>query len=88
MTASSPARPQSSTYFRVDTEHHLLDMMKKAVSRMNALDLDIQLDQEAVLLNGTVNCWHDKQRIQESVRGLSGSRYIENNLRVVASGLA
>ena len=73
---------QSSTYLRIDTEHHLLDMMKTAVSRLNARDVDIQFDDDAVLLSGTVDCWHDKQRIQESVRGLTGSRFIENNLQV------
>lgn len=82
MTTSSPS---ASPIFRVDTEHHLLDMMKQAVSRLNAHNLDIQLDDEAVLLHGTVDCWHDKQRVQESVRGLTGSRFIENNLQVVGS---
>jgi len=79
---TSPPR-SASPILRVDTEHHLLDMMKQAVSRLNAPHLDIQLDDEAVLLNGTVDCWHDKQRVQESVRGLTGARFIENNLQVV-----
>ncbi|MCR9199503.1 MAG: BON domain-containing protein [Planctomycetaceae bacterium] len=80
MATSSPAL--SNGHLRIDTEHHLLDMMKTAVSRLNARNVDIQFDDDAVLLSGTVDCWHDKQRIQESVRGLTGSRFIENNLQV------
>lgn len=80
MATSSTAHP--NPYLRIDTEHHLLDMMRQAVSRLNARDVDIQFDDDAVLLCGTVDCWHDKQRIQESVRGLTGSRFIENNLQV------
>ena len=78
--SSSPQR--SSTFFRIDPEHQLLEMMQATVRRICAAEIQIRLHNDSVLLLGSVNSWYDKQYAQESLRELSGSRMIHNDLQV------
>lgn len=76
---------QPKRHFRIDPEHQLLDMMQKAVARLQGANIQIQLHNESVVLTGTVQCWHEKQFVQESLRRLSGNRTISNGLQVVGA---
>ena len=67
---------------RVDTQHRLLDLMQTAVDRIAGGDIRIQLARESVLLSGDVECWHQKQFAQESIRRYVGHRSISNDIRV------
>ncbi|MEZ6127196.1 MAG: BON domain-containing protein [Planctomycetaceae bacterium] len=72
----------ASRYFRVDTDHKLHEMMQRAVARLHGRDIGIQLHDRQVILTGTVRSWAEKQTAQESIRALSGSRRIVNELHV------
>ncbi len=85
MSSNSAASTVSNQYLRIDPEHHVLEMMRQALQRMPSRRLDVQLLKDRVLLTGTVTTRHDKQNIQEKIRGLSGSREIHNELQVCES---
>lgn len=76
---------QPKRRFRIDPEHQLLDMMQKAVARLQGANIQIQLHNESVVLTGTVQCWHEKQFVQERLRSLSGNRTISNGLQVIGA---
>lgn len=82
---SQSRRPFSSAdrTFRVDTEHHLVEMMASALKHMNRA-IHVELREEAVLLQGSVDSWAEKQEAQEAIRQMTGSRMIHNCLDVGA----
>jgi osmotically-inducible protein OsmY len=67
---------------RIDTDHCMHEMMQRAVERMPNASVKVQMSRHAVLLTGTVNSWQDKQVAQESVRAISRTRKIHNELQV------
>lgn len=67
---------------RLDTDHHLHEMMRSAVQKLQRGQIDLQLTDQSVLLQGRVNSWSEKQAVQESIRNLSASRVIQNDLEV------
>lgn len=67
---------------RIDTDHHLQEMMHAAVQRLHAGSIDIELTDNSVLLVGSVSSWADKQSAQERIRSMSSSRVIDNQLLV------
>ena len=73
-----------SSYQRIDTEHHLMEMMQTAVSRIHSGNIQIRLQEEAIMMTGSVDCWYEKQHPQEILRELSGGRRIHNELHVTA----
>lgn len=85
MSVTSPGDEVPRKYFRVDAQHCLLEMMQDAVSHLSRSQVDIRLDENTVCLTGQVDSWTDKQLAQESIRGLSGSLTIHNELRVAGS---
>lgn len=70
---------------RIDTDHHLVELMQSAVDRLHGNRVDVQLCDEYVLLRGSVNSWSAKQSAQESIRRMSASRTIQNDLAVIGS---
>ena len=72
----------SARQIRVDPEHHLLKMMRCAIGPRYVERVSIQLNQSEVTLTGYVDYWSDKQLVQESLRGLCGSRTIHNHVEV------
>jgi len=83
MTGSGSQHSNTGQQFRIDTDHQLHAMMKQEIQRLHGRSIDIRLDKDCVLLSGTVNSWSDKQQAQESIRGLSGSHQIRNDVKVV-----
>lgn len=79
--SSNPAQP-STPYFRIDPQHQLLEMMQNAVGRLTSGRVSIEIAEERVMLTGSVRSWHEKQNVQEGIRGLSGRREIRNRLQV------
>ena len=77
----------SHPMLRIDTQHHLLDLMQTAVDRIAGSDIRVQLVRESVLLSGDVDCWHQKQFAQESIRRYAGERMISNDIRVKSQKL-
>lgn len=82
MTSSSQHFGKS-TVFRVDPEHQLLEMMQAAVGRIHAAQINVNIHEDSVLLTGSVKSWYGKQHAQETLREISGSRVIQNNLQVM-----
>lgn len=79
----SSSTPRNSTgSVRVDTDHHLHEMMQRAVGRLQQASVQVQLSRDSVLLTGSVNSWHEKQFAQEAIRVLSRTRRIHNELQV------
>ena len=57
--------------------------------RVDASNISVQIDNDAVILNGTVNSREEKRRAEDLVESVSGVRNVENRLRVGGtSGLA
>ena len=81
---STAAAPPPSLSLRIDTQHHVLELIQKAVSRI-AGSVQVQLADEHIFLTGQVNSWHQKQFAQESIRPHAGQRIICNSLKVVQS---
>ena len=73
---------QSRQYIRLDTEHHVLELMQRAVGRLAGSSVKIRMSGDAVLLSGTVRSWYEKQNIQESIRKFTGHREISNAIDV------
>ena len=67
--------------YRIDTEHHLAEMMAGALKHMNR-SIRVELRNETVLLQGSVDSWAEKQQAQEAIRQLTGARVIHNCLNV------
>lgn len=80
--SSSSSSQAGSTYFRIDSEHQLLEMMQATVARICAAKIQVAMHDDSVLLSGSVNSWYDKQQAQESLRRLTGARTILNELAV------
>lgn len=87
MSSNSAAAKVSDRYLRIDPDHQLLEMMHRVLQRMPSMHLDLQLLNDRVVLTGTVCSWHDKQNVQERIRGLSGSREICNDIQVVCHSI-
>ena len=83
MPATASTVPASGQFFRLDTDHHLQQLMQEAINRLQSGNVDVRLGDDSVVLNGTVSSWHDKQLAQESLRSISRSRVIQNHLQVV-----
>ena len=66
---------------RIDTQHHVLELMQKAVSRI-AGSVQVQMADEHVFLTGHVDSWHQKQFAQEAIRPHAGDRVICNSVKV------
>ena len=81
-SSSLPPRAMTDQILRLDPQHHLLDLMKSALSRINGPGIDVRILGEELLLTGTVNSWHEKQHAQECIRELSRGRPILNDIRV------
>ncbi|NTS42513.1 BON domain-containing protein [Flavisolibacter sp. BT320] len=57
--------------------------------RVDASNISVQIDSDAVILSGTVNSREEKRRAEDLVESVSGVRNVENRLRVgTTSGLA
>ncbi len=82
MSHLSQERQDSPSQFRVDPEHYLIQMMRRAMKPLRCRGLNIQLSGDVVSLTGNVDSWSDKQIAQESIREVSGARIIQNNLAV------
>lgn len=78
--ATSNNSPQ---VLRVDPEHHTLQLMQVAVARISGR-IRLDLTSDRVVLSGSVEFWHQKQSLQESIRGLSADRMICNSVQVGA----
>ena len=71
-------------HYRLDPEHHLLELMQTSLRRINRQSINVQLVRDSVLLTGNVGSWHEKQHAQECVRPYSQGRSISNHIRVEA----
>ena len=74
--------PSSSVSLRIDPEHELCELMRQAISRFGMPAIDVEVASDAVHLTGVVDSWHAKQHAQECIRGLAGSRAIQNSVSV------
>lgn len=81
MQSDSSSRKLAKS-IRIDTDHCMHEMMQRAVERMPNASVKVQMSRQAVLLTGTVNSWQDKQDAQESIRAISRTRKIHNELQV------
>lgn len=71
---------------RIDTDHSVLELMEAAAQKFLNLqggNIAIGIRDEMVELTGSVRCWSDKQRLQESIRSLAGRRSITNDVKVI-----
>ena len=79
---NTKATRKSHNIVRIDVQHHALDLMKRAVSRIASGSVDVRVEGGEVVLNGVVNSWHEKQYAQESIRSLTSGRVIRNSVQV------
>lgn len=54
--------------------------------RVDASNISVQIDNDAVILSGTVNSREEKRRAEDLVESISGVRNVENRLRVGHTG--
>lgn len=66
---------------RLDTDHAVEELMAVAVSRING-SIRVTLREREVQLSGQADSWHEKQLAQESLRAVSNSYQIRNQIRV------
>ena len=66
---------------RLDTDHTVPDLMAVDVSGINR-DIRMRIRQQRVHLTGSVCTWHEKQLAQESLRSVSRSFVIQNDISV------
>lgn len=70
----------------LDTSHDPLDGVRRALARaphIIAHLLDVTVEEDTVVLAGSVRTWYQKQVAQESVRHVEGVRRISNRIAVV-----
>ena len=79
MTAPVPG----SRTIRVDIDHTIQELMKSAVSRISR-EIRVKFRERQVQLSGSVQSWYEKQMAQESLRSVSRSYAIRNDIRVPA----
>lgn len=73
-------------HISIDSAHQLNDLVKLAISNSileSHQEIQFEIDQEQVLLTGTVSSYYQKQLAQESVSRVIGIRQIHNRLLVV-----
>jgi hypothetical protein len=78
--------PKSSTgrqAIRLDTDHTVQELMASAVVRISAA-IRVELCEQQVRLTGSVASWHEKQLAQETLRSISQSYVISNEITVPA----
>ena len=81
-TGSSMSTPGPvSKAVRVDTDHTVQDLMAAAVSRISS-EVRVELRQHQVFLTGSTQSWYEKQLAQESLRSVSNSYVIRNDIIV------
>lgn len=68
---------------RLDTEHTVQELMTRAISQINRA-LHVELREQQVRLTGAAESWHEKQMAQESLRSMSSSYVIHNEIQVAA----
>lgn len=56
--------------------------------RVDASNIRVQIEDDAVILSGTVNSRDEKRRAEDLVESISGVRNVENRLRVGGGGLS
>jgi hypothetical protein len=79
MPASGTTSPRT---FRIDARHHLQQMLEENALALLGRSVAVTVAEDAVVLAGQVNTWHEKQIVQESLRVMVGSRRIMNQLSV------
>jgi len=67
----------------LDIDHTVEQLMTAAVARISSR-VRVHVDADRVLVSGTVNSWHEKQLVQESLRAVSPSYRISNEISVNA----
>ena len=65
----------------MDTDHTVQDLMVAAVSRISS-GFRVELRQQQVFLTGSTHSWYEKQLAQESLRSVSNSYVIRNDIIV------
>ncbi|MEO2031449.1 MAG: hypothetical protein ABGZ35_05140 [Planctomycetaceae bacterium] len=68
---------------RLDTHHTIQNLMSSAVSRINS-EIRVEFRDDQVVLRGVTESWHEKQLAQESLRSVSQSYVIHNEISVAA----
>ena len=68
---------------RLDTDHTIQSLMSSAVSRINS-EIRVEFREQKVHLTGSTESWHEKQLAQESLRSVSQSYVIHNEISVAA----
>ena len=66
---------------RLDTDHTIQDLMTAAVSRISS-DIRVAFRERQVHLTGSTQSWYEKQLAQESLRTVSRSVVIYNDISV------
>ena len=72
-----------SRSIRLDTDHAVQELMANTVARISR-DVCIHVQRECVFLSGATNSWYEKQLVQESLRDISRSYQIHNDIAVAA----
>jgi hypothetical protein len=76
------ANSESGRVIRVDLQHHVQELMRKALSRISSGPVQVLMDESTIQIHGSVGTWHEKQYAQESIRRLTNGRSIDNSLVV------
>ncbi len=69
----------------IDHAHQLSELVKHAISNTTMLanqKIQYKIEQEQVVLTGSVNSYYEKQVAQESVSRVNGVRQVDNQLTV------
>lgn len=74
----------TSTQFRIDPEHTVLEMIQQSLHRLMIDGVQFELTQAEIRLTGRVSSWRDKQLVQETLRDITKSRQIRNELCVIS----
>jgi osmotically-inducible protein OsmY len=68
--------------FRVDAAQEFVSLARAGVERLLLREVSVQLQDDEILLTGSVSTWHEKQLAQESVRVADTGHRIRNQLTV------
>lgn len=72
---------------RLDPPHGVpavCDSLLRTVRRQLLDDVHVEVDEQLVLLSGSVQTWHEKQLAQEVIRLAAPTRRIRNGIRVAS----
>ena len=76
------SREHTSTQFRLDAQHMTSELVRDRIHSVIGHAVTVDIEFERVILRGSVDSWHEKQRIQEAAGIHAGECVVLNELAV------